>query len=120
MTTVIVNDASCLIDLHKVRLLPVMLRLPYRFVVPLPIRCSEAMDLTDRDWRRLDDLGLVTFDPPPERIADVLRLRRLHPKLSANDCFCDTRARRPVDRGRASTMRRVRRRAVDLGARTLA
>ena len=88
MTAVIVTDASCLIDLRKVRLLPVMLRLPYRFVVPLPIRCSEALDLTDRDWRRLDDLGLVTFDLPPERIADVLRLRRLHPKLSANDCFC--------------------------------
>lgn len=39
MTTVIVNDASCLIDLHKVRLLPVMLKLPYRFVVPLPVPC---------------------------------------------------------------------------------
>lgn len=88
MTSVIVNDASCLIDLYKVRLLPVMLKLPYRFVVPLPIRLAEALDLADRDWRRLDDLGLVTFDLPPERIADALRLRSLHPRLSANDCFC--------------------------------
>ena len=55
MTSVIVNDASCLIDLHKVRLLPAMLRLPHRFVVPLPIRRAEALDLTDQDWRRLDD-----------------------------------------------------------------
>lgn len=55
MTSVIVNDASCLIDLHKVRLLPVMLKLPYRFVVPLPIRLAEALDLTERDWRPLDD-----------------------------------------------------------------
>lgn len=93
MTAVIVNDASCLIDLHKVQLLPVMLKLPYQFVVPLPIRGSEALDLSDRDWRRLDDLGLVTFDLPPERVADVLRLRRLHPKLSANDCFCLVSAR---------------------------
>lgn len=93
MTAVIVNDASCLIDLHKVRLLPVMLKLPYRFVVPLPVRCSEALDLSDRDWRRLDDPGLVTFDLPPERIADALRLRRRHPKLSANDCFCLVSAR---------------------------
>ena len=87
MTTAIVNDASCLIDLHKVRLLPVMLRLPYRFVVPLPIRRAEALDLTEQDWGRLDDLGLVTFNLPPERVADALRLRSLHPKLSANDCF---------------------------------
>lgn len=88
MTSVIVNDASCLIDLHKVRLLPAMLRLPYRFVVPLPIRRAEALDLTDQDWRRLDDLGLVTFDLPSERVADALRLRSFHPRLSANDCFC--------------------------------
>ncbi len=88
MTSVIVNDASCLIDLHKVRLLPVMLRLPHRFVVPLPIRRTEALDLADRDWRQMADLGLVTFDLPSERVADALRLRSLHPKLSANDCFC--------------------------------
>ena len=88
MTSVVVNDASCLIDLHKVRLLPVMLKLPYRFVVPLPIRLAEALDLADRDWRHLADLGLVTFDLPSERVADALRLRSLHPKLSANDCFC--------------------------------
>lgn len=43
MTTVIVNDASCLIDLHKVRFLPVMLRLPYRFVVPRPIAWPEML-----------------------------------------------------------------------------
>ncbi len=34
------------------------------------------------------DLGLVTFDLPSERVADALRLRSLHPKLSAHDCFC--------------------------------
>jgi len=57
-------------------------------VVPLPIRLAEALDLADRDWRHLADLGLVTFDLPSERVADALRLRSLHPKLSANDCFC--------------------------------
>ena len=31
-------------------------------MVPLPTRLAEALDLTDRDWGRLDDLGLVTFD----------------------------------------------------------
>ena len=31
MTTVVVNDASCLIDLHKGRLLHAMLGLPFRW-----------------------------------------------------------------------------------------
>ena len=52
MSTVVVNDASCLIDLYKGRLLDAMLTLPYRFVVPLPIRHAEALDLTERDSRR--------------------------------------------------------------------
>ena len=88
MTTVVVNDASCLIDLHKGQLLNVMLTLPYRFVVPLPIRQAEALDLTDRDWQILQDTGLFTFDLPPELVEEATRIKAAHPKLSANDCFC--------------------------------
>ena len=88
MTTVVVNDASCLIDLHKGQLLSVMLTLPYRFVVPLPIRHAEALDLTDRDWRTLGDVGLFTFDLPPELVEEAMRIKTAHPKLSANDCLC--------------------------------
>ena len=88
MTTVVVNDASYLIDLHKGQLLNVMLTLPYRFVVPLPIRQAEALDLTDRDWQILQDTGLFTFDLPPELVDEATRIKTAHPKLSANDCFC--------------------------------
>ena len=88
MTSVVVNDASCLIDLHKGRLLNVMLTLPYRFVVPLPIRHAEALDLTDRDWRLLEDGGLVTFDLPSKLVEEAVRIKTAWPKLSANDCFC--------------------------------
>lgn len=88
MTTVVVNDASCLIDLHKGQLLNVMLTLPYRFVVPLPIRHAEALDLTDRDWQILEDAGLFTLDLPPELVEEATRIKTAHPKLSANDCFC--------------------------------
>lgn len=88
MTTVVVNDASCLIDLHKGRLLNVMLTLPYRLVVPLPIRHAEALDLTDRDWRTLGEGGLVTFDLQPAQVAEAARIKAAYPKLSANDCFC--------------------------------
>lgn len=88
MTTVVVNDASCLIDLHKGRLLNVTLTLPYRFVVPLPIRHAEALDLTDQDWRTLDEGGLVTVDLLPAQVAEAATIKAAYPKLSANDCFC--------------------------------
>jgi hypothetical protein len=54
---VIVNDASCLIDVKKGQLLHAMLSLPYQFAVPLPVRVSEVLDFTDQEWRILDDGG---------------------------------------------------------------
>ena len=47
MTRVVVNDASCLIDLRKGGLLAVLSNLPYRFVVPLPVRESEILDFSN-------------------------------------------------------------------------
>ncbi|RWF83657.1 type II toxin-antitoxin system VapC family toxin [Mesorhizobium sp.] len=88
MTCVVVNDASCLIDLRKGSLLHVLCRLPYRFVVPLPVRESELLDFTPQEWALLDDGGMETFDLPPERMGDVFALKRQHGRLSANDCFC--------------------------------
>ena len=88
MTCVVVNDASCLIDLYKGRLLLATLELPYRFVLPLPIRHSELLDLTDRQWRCLDQAGLETFDLPPTQILESQQVRQAYPGLSINDCFC--------------------------------
>jgi predicted nucleic acid-binding protein len=88
MTNVVVNDASCLIDLRKGRLLHVLRHLPYRFIVPLPIRESELLDFTPQEWALLDGGGIETYDLPPERMGDVFALKRQHGKLSANDCFC--------------------------------
>ncbi len=93
MTCVIVHDASSLIDLRKGRLLQVVLKLPYRFVIPLPIRRCELLEFTARDWRMLDDGGVVTFDLPPDRVGEALEIRARHPQLSANDCFCLVAAR---------------------------
>lgn len=87
MTAVVVNDASCLIDLRKGRLLHVLLKLPYRFLVPLPIRSFELLDFTLQEWQMLDDAGLETFDLPAGRMSDVFALRKRHGRLSANDCF---------------------------------
>ena len=93
MIRLIVSDSSCLIDLHKVRLLPVMLRLPHRFIVPPPVRNSEMPDLTDREWRCLEDAGLVAPDPPFEQVVEALALRTEHPALSPADCACLVEAR---------------------------
>lgn len=88
MAYVIVNDASCLIDLRKGQLLHAMLSLPYRFVVPFPVRVSELLDFTPQEWRLLDDGGVVTFDLPPDAVAEAMQIRAGRARLSANDCFC--------------------------------
>ena len=88
MTCVVVNDASCLIDLPKGRLLELLCRLPCRFVVPLPARESELLVFTPHEWSLLDGGGMETHDLPPERMKEVLALKRQHGRLSANDCFC--------------------------------
>ncbi len=89
MTRIIINDASCLIDLKKGRLLHVMLSLPeVHFVIPFPVRVSELLDFTDQEWQVLDDSGVETFDLPPEGVAAAIDLKSRHPGLSANDCFC--------------------------------
>lgn len=87
MTCIVVNDASCLIDLRKGRLLHVLLRLPYLFIVPLPIRMEELLDFTPQEWHMLEDGGLTTYDLPGEEVAQVFALKREHSRLSANDCF---------------------------------
>lgn len=87
MTCIVVNDASCLIDLRKGQLLHVLLRLPYRFIVPLPIRVEELLDFTPQEWRMLEDGGLATYDLPGDEVAQVFAIKREHSGLSANDCF---------------------------------
>lgn len=86
-TIVVVNDASCLIDLRKARLLHLLVRLPYRLVIPLPVRDSELIRFTAQEWAVLD-AGMVIFDLPPERVAEAFAVKAMYPKLSANDCFC--------------------------------
>lgn len=84
----IVNDASCLIDLRKGGLLGVLGNLPYRLIVPLPVRVSEVLDFSDQQWQKLDDDGLITHDLTPAEVAQAFGLRERHRALSANDCFC--------------------------------
>ncbi len=68
-------------------MLHVLLRLPYRFIVPLPIREEELLDFTPQEWRMLEDGGLTTYDLSGEEVAQVFALKRENSRLSANDCF---------------------------------
>ncbi len=67
--------------------------LPYRIVVPLPVRATEAPDLSEHEWQALDDAGMITYDLTPEEVAQALLLKVCHPGLSANDCCCLVTAR---------------------------
>ena len=78
MTRVIVNDASCLIDLRKGGLLEVLCDLPYRLVIPLPVRASEVLDFSVQQWRHLDDHGMITHDLTPDEVAQAFALRDRH------------------------------------------
>lgn len=93
MTCVVVNDASCLIDLRKGGLLGVLGTLSFRFIVPLPIRTFELINFTEQDWESLDETGMVTYDLTPEEVEEAFALKSHHPSLSANDCFCFVTAR---------------------------
>ena len=88
MSCIIINDASALIDLRKGRLLHVILKLPYRFIVPLPVKHSELLTFTAQEWQMLVDGGLEIFDLPSERVTEAFQVKRDFPRLSANDCFC--------------------------------
>ena len=115
MIHLIVSDTSCLIDLHKVRLLQVMLKLPYRFIVPPPVRRSEMLDLSDREWRSLEHAGLVAPDPEFEQVVEALALRTRHPALSLADCACLVEARNQDNAVLLTGDRRLRRLAEAAG-----
>ncbi len=84
---ILVNDTSCLIDLRKAGFLTAALRLPYRFVVALPLVTTELLDFTEADWGDLKGLGLQVVDLPPNLVAKAFEHRAADPALSPDDCF---------------------------------
>jgi len=84
---VIVNDTSCLIDLHKGGLLTTALLLPFRFIVALPLITAELHSFDDNDWSNLHKRGLHVVDLDAKRVERAFTLKSLFPGLSAYDCF---------------------------------
>ena len=117
MTGLVVSDASCLIGLHKVQLLFLALELPYRFVLPLPIRKSEMTSLTERDWSPLDAGGLEMLDISPEQAEAAECFAQGSSGLSANDGLCLLLAQDSSDSVLLTGDKLLRRAAEAAGAR---
>lgn len=65
-----------------------MLELPYRFIVPYPIRMDELLDFTQLEWDMLEAGGMEVYDLPPAQMVEVFAARQAIPQLSAYDCMC--------------------------------
>lgn len=82
---VIVNDSSCLIDLRKGGLLTAALRLPFRFIIALPLVSAELQGFNEADWRDLRARGLEVINLDARRVGRALALKSQFPGLSAYD-----------------------------------
>ena len=117
MTRPVVIDACCLIDLRKVQLHALALALPYRFVIPAPVRHSELLNLTDLEWRYLEAAGLETVDPLLEYATEVLEAWGEQAGLSLVDCACLVAARHHENSVPLTADKRLRRVAQSEGQR---
>ncbi len=94
MTTIVVNDASCLLDLRKGRLLYAMLGLPFRFLVPFAVRAEELLEFTPQEWQMLEDGGMEVYDLPPDAMEEAIAVKAAYPALSPKDAMCLVATRR--------------------------
>lgn len=89
---IIVNDASCLIDLRKAGLLSATLLLPFCFQLALPVVRSELRDFTKAEIDDLIARGLEIIDLDSGQVEQALKLKAGQAKLSIYDCFSLTLA----------------------------
>jgi len=68
---IVVSDSSCLIDLHKVSMLELLLRLPYEFLIPNTLAAEHAIEVQGVLWV-LDQLHVNRLTPT-QAVLDVLR-----------------------------------------------
>ena len=84
---IVISDSSCLIDLRKVSLLDVFLRLPYEFLIPNTLFEEELLKFTAAQKKALLRAGLKVIDLPGERVSRAQQVIRAAPKLSVHDGF---------------------------------
>jgi predicted nucleic acid-binding protein len=84
---IVVSDSSCIIDLRKVSLLDVFLRLPYEILIPNTLFEEELLKFTEVQKRALIKGGLKVIDLPGESVLRAQQVIRSAPRLSVNDGF---------------------------------
>ena len=83
----IVFDSSCLIDMHKGRLLISMLNLPYNFQIPEVMFKDELLSIPPAKKKNLQKHGLKVVNLSEESIVRVREYFKRNPRLSLKDCF---------------------------------
>src|ERR1035438_8799199 len=84
---IVVSDSSCLIDLRKVSMLELLLRLPYEFLIPDTLFEEELLKFTAAQKKALIRGGLKVVDLPGERVLRAQAIVRELPRLSVHDGF---------------------------------
>lgn len=84
---IVVSDSSCIIDLRRVSLLDVFLRLPYEILIPNTLFEEELLKFTEAQKRALIKGGLKVIDLPGESVSRAQQVIRSTPRLSVNDGF---------------------------------
>jgi predicted nucleic acid-binding protein len=84
---IVVSDSSCLIDLRKVSMLDLLLRLPYEFLIPNTLFEEELLKFTSAEKKALLRGGLKVIDLPGERVLRAQAIVRELPRLSVHDGF---------------------------------
>jgi predicted nucleic acid-binding protein len=84
---IVVSDSSCLIDLRKVSMLDLLLRLPYEFLIPNTLFEEELLKFTTTQKKALIRGGLKVVDLPGEKVLRAQAIVRELPQLSVHDGF---------------------------------
>lgn len=84
---IVVSDSSCLIDLGKVSMLELLLRLPYEFLIPNTLFDEELLSFTAAQKKALIRAGLKVVDLPGERVLRAQAIVHELPRLSVHDGF---------------------------------
>jgi predicted nucleic acid-binding protein len=84
---IVVSDSSCLIDLRKVSMLELLLKLPYEFLIPNTLFEEELLKFTVAQKKELIRGGLKLVDLPGERVLRAQGVLREAPQLSVHDGF---------------------------------
>jgi predicted nucleic acid-binding protein len=84
---IVVSDSNCIIDLRKVSLLDIFLKLPYEILIPNLLFEEELLKFTEAQKRALIKSGLKVIDMPGECVLRAQQVMRSNPRLSVHDGF---------------------------------